>query len=242
MKKTLILVVLAGLMLTGCGGKQEAAQPTESATAVAVAEETATVPGVVGLTLDVATEQLEDLGLEVEAEDTVDGKSIIVKKNWQVVSQDPIESAQVAKGSIVHLGVKNLDTIAAEKAAAEKAAADKVAAEKAAAVKAAAAKAAAAKAAADKVAADKAAADKAAADKVAADAAAAAEKLAAEQAAAQQAVPQAPVQQVAPPAPASAYYANCGAAKAAGAAPLYAGQAGYSTSLDRDRDGVACEN
>ena len=35
MKKTLTLVVLAGLMLTGCGGKQEAAQPTESATAVA---------------------------------------------------------------------------------------------------------------------------------------------------------------------------------------------------------------
>ncbi|GAA1262143.1 excalibur calcium-binding domain-containing protein [Arthrobacter pascens] len=241
MKKTLILVVLAGLMLTGCGGKQEAAQPAESATAVAVAEETATVPGVVGLTLDVATEQLEDLGLEVEAEDTVDGKSIIVKKNWQVVSQDPTDGAQVAKGSTVHLGVKNLDTIAAEKAAAEKAAADKVAAEKAAAVKAAAAKAAADKAAADKVAADKAAADTAAADKVAADAAAAAEKLAAEQAA-QQAVPQAPVQQAAPPAPASAYYANCAAAKAAGAAPLYAGQAGYSTSLDRDRDGVACES
>lgn len=237
MKKTLILVVLAGLMLTGCGGKQEAAQPTESATAVAVAEETVTVPGVVGLTLDIATEQLEDLGLEVEAEDTVDGKSIIVEKNWQVVSQDPTDGAQVAKGSTVHLGVKNLDTIAAEKAAAEKAAADKVAAEKAAA---AAAAKAAAKAAADKAAADKVAADKAAADKAAADAAAA--KLAAEQAAAQQAVPQAPVQQAVPQAPASAYYANCAAAKAAGAAPLYAGQAGYSTSLDRDRDGVACES
>lgn len=233
MKKTLTLVVLAGLMLTGCSGKQEATQPTGSATAVAVAEETVTVPGVVGLTLDKATEQLEDLGLEVEAEDTVDGKSIIVKKNWQVVSQDPTEGAQVTKGSTVHLDVKNLDKIAAEKAAADKAAADKVAAEKAAAVKAAAAKAAADKAAADKVAADKAAADKAAAD--------AAAKLAAEQAAAQQAVPQTP-QQAAPQAPASAYYANCAAAKAAGAAPLYAGQAGYSTSLDRDRDGVACES
>jgi hypothetical protein len=42
-------------------------------------------------------------------------------------------------------------------------------------------------------------------------------------------------------APAAVYYANCAAVKAAGAAPLYAGQAGYSTSLDRDRDGVACE-
>ncbi len=37
-------------------------------------------------------------------------------------------------------------------------------------------------------------------------------------------------------------YANCSAVKAAGKAPLYKGQPGYSTSLDRDRDGVACES
>ncbi|WP_306911844.1 DUF1524 domain-containing protein [Arthrobacter sp. B3I9] len=44
------------------------------------------------------------------------------------------------------------------------------------------------------------------------------------------------------PAPAPApYYANCTAVRNAGAAPLYAGQPGYSFSLDRDRDGVACE-
>jgi hypothetical protein len=43
------------------------------------------------------------------------------------------------------------------------------------------------------------------------------------------------------PAPAAPYYANCAAARAAGAAPLYAGQPGYSTKLDRDRDGIACE-
>ncbi|WP_457948672.1 GmrSD restriction endonuclease domain-containing protein [Pseudarthrobacter sp. alpha12b] len=43
------------------------------------------------------------------------------------------------------------------------------------------------------------------------------------------------------PAPAAAYYANCTAARAAGAAPLYAGQAGYRPALDRDSDGVACE-
>lgn len=225
MKKTLTLVVLAGLMLTGCGGQKTAA-PTESASAVAAVTDTVTVPGVMSLTLDKATDQLEDLGLKVEAEDTVDGKSIIVKKNWLVTSQDSAEGAQAAKGSTVKLGVKSLDKIAAEKAAADKAAADKAAAEKA---------------AADKAAADKAAADKAASDKAAADAAAAAAKAAAEQAAAQQAVPQAPVQQAVPQAPAAAYYANCTAAKAAGAAPLYAGQPGYSTSLDRDRDGVACE-
>ena len=225
MKKTLTLVVLAGLMLAGCSSKQ-AAQPTESATAVAEVTDTVTVPGVMSLTLDKATDQLEDLGFKVEAEDTVDGKSIFVKKNWQVTSQDSAEGAQMAKGSTVKLGVKSLDKIAAEKAAADKVAAEKAAAEKA---------------AADKVAADKAAADKAAADKAAADAAAAAAKAAAEQAAAQQAVPQAPVQQVVPQAPAAAYYANCTDAKAAGAAPIYSGQPGYRAGLDRDNDGIACD-
>lgn len=37
------------------------------------------------------------------------------------------------------------------------------------------------------------------------------------------------------------YYANCAAVRAAGAAPLYRGQPGYSSHLDRDGDGVACE-
>ncbi|MFD7652730.1 thermonuclease family protein [Actinosynnema sp. NPDC059797] len=44
-----------------------------------------------------------------------------------------------------------------------------------------------------------------------------------------------------PDPPAGAYYANCAAARAAGAAPLYAGQPGYRPGLDRDGDGVACE-
>lgn len=38
------------------------------------------------------------------------------------------------------------------------------------------------------------------------------------------------------------YYANCTAVKAAGADPIYRGQPGYSSKLDRDGDGVACEN
>jgi hypothetical protein len=242
MKKTLTLIVLTGLMLTGCGGKEAATQapePTVSTTAVAEVVDTVAVPGVLSLTLDEATEQLENLGFEVDSVDILDGKTIIIKKNWQVMSQDAAEGTQEAKGATVHLGVKSLEALAAEKAAADKAAADKAAA-----VKAAADKAAAVKAAAVKAAADKAAADKAAAAKRVADAAAA--KLAAEQAAAQQAAVQqataAPVAPVAPAAPpAAAYYANCAAARAAGAAPLYSGQAGYSTSLDRDRDGVACE-
>jgi hypothetical protein len=37
------------------------------------------------------------------------------------------------------------------------------------------------------------------------------------------------------------YYANCAAAKAAGVAPLYRGDPGYRSGLDRDGDGVACE-
>ncbi len=49
----------------------------------------------------------------------------------------------------------------------------------------------------------------------------------------------APVPFVTPPD--SVYYANCTAVRAAGAAPLYRGQPGYSSKLDRDNDGVACE-
>lgn len=113
----------------------------------------------------------------------------------------------------------------------------------AAAAKAAADKAAADKAAADKAAADKAAADQAAADKAAADAAAAqaAAAQAAQAAAAQAQQDQAQARQVQPPAPSSVYYANCTAARAAGAAPIYRGQPGYRPALDRDGDGIACE-
>lgn len=38
-----------------------------------------------------------------------------------------------------------------------------------------------------------------------------------------------------------AVYQNCSAARAAGAAPILAGQPGYSRKLDRDGDGIACE-
>ena len=45
-----------------------------------------------------------------------------------------------------------------------------------------------------------------------------------------------------PPTASSAYYGDCGDARAAGAAPLHAGEPGYRSDLDRDGDGVACEN
>jgi hypothetical protein len=41
--------------------------------------------------------------------------------------------------------------------------------------------------------------------------------------------------------PAGVYYENCAEARAAGVAPLQAGEPGYREGLDRDKDGVACE-
>ena len=38
-----------------------------------------------------------------------------------------------------------------------------------------------------------------------------------------------------------AYYANCTAAREAGAAPILEGEPGYRSALDRDHDGIACE-
>ena len=39
----------------------------------------------------------------------------------------------------------------------------------------------------------------------------------------------------------SVYYANCTAARNAGAAPVRRGQPGYGAHLDRDNDGIGCE-
>ncbi|MFJ6670167.1 thermonuclease family protein [Actinosynnema sp. NPDC091369] len=53
--------------------------------------------------------------------------------------------------------------------------------------------------------------------------------------------PPPPAPQPVQPAPVDTYYANCDAVRAAGKAPLYAGQPGYRAALDRNKDGVACE-
>jgi micrococcal nuclease len=53
--------------------------------------------------------------------------------------------------------------------------------------------------------------------------------------------PAPPAATPAPP-PTSAYYGNCDAARAAGAAPIRVGQPGYRKGLDRDGDGTACDN
>ncbi|WP_127782546.1 DUF1524 domain-containing protein [Rhodococcus sp. X156] len=52
--------------------------------------------------------------------------------------------------------------------------------------------------------------------------------------------PQAPTEQ-APGNPATAPFASCAAARAAGAAPVHRGEPGYSSKIDRDGDGVGCE-
>ena len=41
--------------------------------------------------------------------------------------------------------------------------------------------------------------------------------------------------------PAGAYYSGCNDARAAGVAPIYAGEPGYRPEMDGDGDGVACE-
>ncbi len=52
--------------------------------------------------------------------------------------------------------------------------------------------------------------------------------------------PAAPTPAPEPP-PAHVHFSSCKQAREAGAAPLYRGDPGYSTNLDRDNDGVACE-
>ena len=50
-----------------------------------------------------------------------------------------------------------------------------------------------------------------------------------------------PAQPVTNPAPPQPQYADCDDARAEGAAPVHAGQPGYGPHLDRDHDGVGCE-
>lgn len=56
--------------------------------------------------------------------------------------------------------------------------------------------------------------------------------------------PPPPPPQTSPPVvapPTSVYFANCTEARNAGAAPVYRGDPGYGSHLDRDGDGVGCE-
>ncbi|WP_245934469.1 excalibur calcium-binding domain-containing protein [Arthrobacter psychrolactophilus] len=141
------------------------------------------------------------------------------------------------KGVLVWMTEKDSKVLVAQRADDKKRADEKIVAEKA----------AADKAVSDKVAADQLVAEQAAQQQAAAAQAAQveADRVAAEQAAQQQAPAIQPLVQVPAEvpveAPAAAYYPNCDAAKAAGAAPMYVGHPGYRPGLDRDKDGIACD-
>lgn len=209
MKKYFALLVLTGIALTGCS-KATSAQPEASTTAVA--EQTITMPEVKGLTLDKATDQLKDLGLKVDAEDVNDGKTILSKKNWQVVSQDPLPAVQVAKDSKVKLGVRHLtdETATPTPTPTPTPVQEPI------------------KLVAPPV--------------VETPAVVVPPPAVVEAPPVVPVVPaKPPVVQAPPVAPPATYYKNCAAVRAAGAAPIRVGQPGYGSHLDRDGDGVGCE-
>jgi hypothetical protein len=211
LKKTLALVVLTGLMLTGCATKQASSQPTATPAASGVAEHTVEVPDVVGLTLDKATDQLKDLGLKVEAKDVKDDKSIIVKKNWQVISEDPVGKSKVTEGSTIKLGVKHLteETPTPTPTPTPTQAPVPLVAPVAPVVE----------------------APPVVAPPVVEEPPVVAPPVA---------PPVVEAPPVVPP-PAAVYYANCAAVRAAGAAPIHISQPGYGRHLDRDGDGWGCD-
>ncbi|MCM0618361.1 excalibur calcium-binding domain-containing protein [Paenarthrobacter sp. TYUT067] len=178
-----------------------------------MAERTVEVPDVVGLTLDKATDQLKALGLKAEAKDVNDDKSIIVKKNWQVVSEDPVGKTNVAEGSTIKLGVKHLTDETPTPTPTPTQAPVPLVAPVAPVVE--------------------------APPVVVAPVAPPAPPVVEAQPApvAPPVVEAPPVE--APPA--AVYYQNCTAVRNAGAAPIHSSQPGYGRHLDKDGDGWGCD-
>ena len=168
-----------------------------------------------GLSLSDAKKALKDAGFtEDDYEVKSDtGKMVLMASNWIIQS--------VTDGDKPIINVRKESDIKAEEEAKKKAEEESKKKEEE-----------AARQAAEEEATKKAAEEEQARQQ--AEAAAAEAQRQAEEQARQQALQQQQAQQ-------NVYYANCDAARAAGAAPLYQGQPGYSTKLDRDRDGIACE-
>lgn len=209
-------VALALVLTPALAGCDQASAKKTASSEATTAQTTIEVPDVVGLKGDAAVDALEKAGLtEDPTFKDVDGKESVWKKsNWSVTAQDPAAGEQVAADREITLTVTH-DSAHAEASA-------KASASAAAAAEASASAAAAAEAA------EKAAQEKAAQEAQQAEEAA--------QEPAQE--PEEPAQPAQKP---QAYYRNCAEAKAAGAAPLYQGDPGYRSALDRDHDGVACE-
>lgn len=209
-------VALALVLTPALAGCDQASAKKTASSEATTAQTTIEVPDVVGLKGDAAVDALEKAGLtEDPTFKDVDGKESVWKKsNWSVTAQDPAAGEQVAADREITLTVTH-DSAHAEASA-------KASASAAAAAEASASAAAAAEAA-----------EKAAQEKAAQEA-----QQAGEAAQEQAQEPEEPAQPAQKP---QAYYRNCAEAKAAGAAPLYQGDPGYRSALDRDHDGVACE-
>lgn len=175
------------------------------------------IPNTVGQTVSEARTTLEKAGFKtITVTPEIKGQD----KKWKVEKQTPEAGQEEKTSTTITLTVKR--DKAADEEAARKAEEDKKKAEEE----------AARKAEEEKKAAEEQARQQAEQE---------AQQQAADEEAARQAQQQAEQQQAQQQQPANTYYPNCTAANAAGAAPIYRGQPGYSTKLDRDGDGVACE-
>lgn len=175
------------------------------------------IPNTVGQTVSEARTTLEKDGFKTV---TVTPETKGKDKKWKVEKQTPEAGQKEKTSTTITLTVKRdkaADEEAARKAEEEKKKAEEEAARKAEEEK------------------------KAAEEQAKQQAEQEAQQQAADEEAARQAQQQAEQQQAQQQQQANTYYPNCTAANAAGAAPIYRGQPGYSTKLDRDGDGVACE-
>ncbi|WP_428985711.1 PASTA domain-containing protein [Sinomonas terricola] len=92
------------MVLAGCSGKTSSEAGT---TPPATASTAVVVPNEVGKTLDKAQKELEGLGFKVRASDAVEDKTVVVKSNWEVISQDPAAGSSAVTSSTITLGVKH---------------------------------------------------------------------------------------------------------------------------------------
>ena len=220
----LITLVIVVPVLAGCGGSPaQGAPPTATASTTQVL---ITVPDVIGMKGDVAAETLKEAGLTRKPNYTdADGEESVMKaSNWSVTAQDPAAGEQVRADRAITLTVNHDSADAAASASASASAAAAAEASASAAAAEASASAAAAEAEPPEPAVQK-------------EEPAPVEEPAQEPAQAPRQSGQNPDSEGA----AGAYYANCTEAKAAGAAPMYEGDPGYRSGLDRDHDGIACD-
>ena len=215
------LVLVLTPVLAGCdGAAAQGTTPTGAATTQALI----TVPDVVGMKGDVATEALEKAGLTQRPSYTdVDGKESVWKpSNWSVTAQNPVAGTQVPADQAITLTVNHDSAKAAASARASASAAAQASASAAAQASASASAAAAAE------------------EQARQEAARAAEEQAQQQAQQEAQTEQSQTQEQSDRS-SGTYYADCADAWAAGAAPLHQGEPGYRSGLDRDNDGIACE-